>query len=147
MARADKSAKVTAAVAAIQRGEYTDYSKAARAFKCDRTSISKRIRLLTRSRKEADSFWRQCLTDTQERILIDRINYLSQRQMPPTSHIVRNLAEEIRGAPVGKNWTGQFIRRHKDELKSMYLRNIDNLRVTAEYRPMFELFFDTVSFP
>ena len=31
-----------------------------------------------------------------------------------------------------------------DELKSMYLRNIDNLRVTAEYSPKFKLFFDTV---
>jgi len=145
MARADKSARINAAVAAIKRGEFTDYSKAARAFECDRTSISKRIRLLTRSDQDASSLYRQCLTNEQERVLIDRINYLSERQMPPTSRIVRNLAEEIKGEPVGKNWTGQFIHRHKDELKSMYLRNIDNLRVVAEYAPSFELFFDTVS--
>jgi hypothetical protein len=65
--------------------------------------------------------------------------------MPPTSHIVKNLAEEIRGRAVGKNWTGQFIQRHKDELKSMYLRNIDNLRVASEYAPMYLLFFNLVS--
>jgi hypothetical protein len=145
MARADKSTRVSAAVDAIKRGEYTSYSAAAKAFKCDRTAVSRRIRLLTHSHQDADSLFRQCLTNDQEQVLIDRINYLSHRQMPPTSRIVRNLAEEIRGAPVGKNWTGQFIQRHKTELKSMYLRNIDNLRVAAEYAPAFELFFDTVS--
>jgi hypothetical protein len=65
--------------------------------------------------------------------------------MPPTSSIVQNLAEEIRGEQVGKNWTGQFIQRHKNRLKSLYLRNIDNLRVTADYTLMFTLFFALVS--
>jgi hypothetical protein len=145
MARADESARITKAVDAIRRGDFTDYSKAAKHFQCDRTSISKRMRGKTKTRKEADSFWRQCLTDAQEDVLIKHINSLSDRGMPPTSSIVKNLAEEIRGSPVGKNWTGQFIRRHKDRLKSLYLRNIDNLRVTAEYAPMFTLFFALVS--
>jgi hypothetical protein len=64
--------------------------------------------------------------------------------MPPTSAIVHNLAKEIRGRDVGKNWVGQFIRRNKDRLTSLYLRNIDNLRVLSEYTPMFQLFFDLV---
>jgi hypothetical protein len=65
--------------------------------------------------------------------------------MPPTSHIVKNLTEEIRGAPVGKNWVGQFVKRYGIRLKSLYLRNIDNLRAGAEYAPMFQLFFSVVS--
>ncbi len=65
--------------------------------------------------------------------------------MPPTSHIVKNLVEEIRGAPVGKNWVGQFVKCHGIRLKSLYLRNIDNLRAGAEYAPMFQLFFSVVS--
>lgn len=144
MARTDKSARIAAAIAAIRSGEITDYSKAAEKYKVDRTTISKRIRGLTKSRKEADSFFRQCLTDAQEEILIAYINKLTDRGMPPTSHIVRNLAEEIKGAKVGKNWTGQFIKRYKDRLKSLYLRNIDNLHISAEYAPMFILFFTLV---
>jgi hypothetical protein len=144
MARADKSARIAAAIAAIRSGEIKDYSKAAAKFNVDRTTISKRIRGLTKSRKDADSFWRQCLTNAQEETLIAHINKLTDRGMPPTSSIVRNLAEEIRGAKVGKNWTGQFIRRHKNRLTSLYLRNIDNLRVTADYAPMFTLFFALV---
>ena len=62
MGRADKSARIAAAITAIESGEFRDYSKAAAHFRVDRTSISKRIRSITRSRKEADSISRNCLT-------------------------------------------------------------------------------------
>jgi len=139
-----KSSRIDQAVAAIQRGEFTHYADAAREFKCDRSAISRRIRGLTKSKKEANSFWHQCLTIEQEECLIHRINTLTDRGMPPTSHIVRNLAEEIKGGPLGKNWVGQFVKRHSIRLKSLYLRNIDNLRASAEYAPMFQLFFSVV---
>jgi hypothetical protein len=98
-----KSSRIDAAVAAIQRGEFADYSNAAVHYKCSHTAVSRRVRGLTKLKKEANSFWHQCLTIKQEEVLIDRINYLTDRSMPPTSHIVRNLVEEIRGGPVGKN--------------------------------------------
>jgi hypothetical protein len=53
--------------------------------------------------------------------------------MPPTSRIVKNLAEEIRGCDVGKNWIASFVRRNKEALRSGYLTNIDNKRVRGEY--------------
>jgi hypothetical protein len=146
MPRSSKSEAIDAAVAAIQRGDFVDFSAAAKHHGCDRTSVSKRIRGLTKTRKEADSFYRQCLTNTQEEVLIRLINRLTDRGMPPTSAIVKNLAEEIRGCAVGKNWVSQFVKRHQDVLKSLYLRNIDNLRVGAEYAPMIKLFFDLVWF-
>ncbi len=65
--------------------------------------------------------------------------------MPPTSQIVKNLAEEMRGKGVNKNWVGQFVKRYGIRLKSVYLRNIDNLRASAEYAPMFQLFFSIIS--
>ncbi len=141
-----KSKRIDNAVATIRRGEFSDYGKAAEHFKCDRGALSRRVKGLTKSKKEADSFWRQCLTIEQEEVLIYRINNLTDRGMPPTSHIVKNLAEEIRGAPVGKNWVGQFVKRHDIRLKSLYLRNINNLRASAEYAPMFQLFFSIVSY-
>jgi hypothetical protein len=144
MGRADKSAQVTEAVLAIRSGEYTDYSNAAKKFHCSHTAVMRRIKGLTKTRQEANSFYHQCLTNDQEEVLISRINKLTDRGLPPTSHIVRNLAEEIRGEYVGKNWTGQFVKRHKDRLKSAYLRNIDNIRFSAEYAPMFILFFTLV---
>src|SRR6266536_2542238 len=73
MAREDSSARVEKAVSAIKRGEFRDYSKAARHYDCDQTAVSKRIRGLTKTWQEANSFFRQCLTNTQEEVLIDRI--------------------------------------------------------------------------
>ena len=64
--------------------------------------------------------------------------------MPPTSQIVKNMAEEIIKGAVHKNWTANFVRRHKDELKSLYLRNIDNQRAKSEFAPMFEHFYHLV---
>jgi hypothetical protein len=58
--------------------------------------------------------------------------------------MVKNFAEEIIEREVGKNWVNQFCQRHKGELKSLYLRNIDNLRVKGEYGPTYKLFYDLV---
>jgi hypothetical protein len=65
-----KSKRIDAAVAAIQRGEFSDYAKAAKEYKCDREAVFRWIRGLTKSKKEADSIWHQCLTDEQEEVLI-----------------------------------------------------------------------------
>ena len=145
MARVDKLACIALAIATIRSREFKDYSKVAAKFNVDYTTISKRICSLMKSRKDADSFQRQCLTNAQEETLIAYINKLTDRGMPLTSSIVQNLAEEIKGAKVEKNWTRQFIWRHKNRLRSLYLRNIDNLYITAEYTPMFILFFALVS--
>jgi Tc5 transposase DNA-binding domain len=56
---------------------------------------------------------RQQLSDEQEKALIMQINKLSLRDIPPTSRITQNLAGEIAGVNLGKNWTARFIKRHK----------------------------------
>lgn len=140
-----KTLRIDKAVAAIQRGEFVHYANVAKKYGCSHSAVSRRIRALTKSKKDTVSFWQQCLTNEQEEVLIHRINTLTDRGMPPTSHIFKSLAEELRGTKVGKNWVGQFVKRHGIRLKSLYLRNIDNLRAGAEYDPMFQLFFSVVS--
>ena len=96
------------------------------------------------SMQAAAAKYRQRLTLPQEETLVKHINSLTDRGIPPTSRIVRNLAEEIIGGPVGKNWTGNFVRRYRERLRSIYLRNIDSQRVRAEYAPSFKYFYDLV---
>ena len=96
------------------------------------------------SRAIANAEIRQRLSLEQEETLIKHINKLSDRGLPPTSHIVKNLAEEIIGSKIGKNWVGDFVKRYKDRLKSIYLRNMDGIRVKAEYAPVFKYFYDLV---
>ena len=92
------------------------------------------------------SEFKQRLNNTQEKALIAQINRLTDCGIPLTARIVRNLAEEVIGSSVGKNWTSDFVRRHKNELKSLYLWNIDKKRMNSEYGPIFKQYFNLVSF-
>jgi Tc5 transposase DNA-binding domain len=66
------------------------------------------------------------------------------RNIPLTSQIIKNLAEEILKGPVGKNWIGNFLQRHKERIDNHYLRPINRARVSAESVPMFEHFYTLV---
>ena len=65
--------------------------------------------------------------------------------MPPTSRIVKNVAEEVSKATVSKNWVAQFTRRHKDELYAGYMDTIDSARVKADNIPLLNRFYEQVS--
>jgi F0F1-type ATP synthase membrane subunit b/b' len=132
------------ALAALESQEKPNYKATAQEFNIGRTALSRRHQGKTTSRATANSEYRQLLTNAQEQQLINQINRLSVRHMPPTSQIVRNMAEEIIKGAVHKNWTANFVRRHKDELKSLYLRNIDNQRAKSEFALMFEHFYQLV---
>jgi hypothetical protein len=123
------------AINALNAQLIPNYSQVARDFGIERTTLMRRYKGICTSRKEATSLYHKLLTDTQEEVLINQINKLTVRGLPPTSQIVKNLAEEIIGGDVNKNWTASFVQRHSTRLKSLYLRNIDNLRMKSEYGP------------
>ena len=64
----------------------------------------------------ASSEFKQQFTNIQEEVLIQRINQLTNYGLPPIIRIIQNLAEEVLNGPIGKNWTGYFIKRYKDHL-------------------------------
>jgi len=57
MGRADKSALVTKAVLIIRSWEFKDYSNAAKKFYCSYTAVIRRIKGLTKTRQEVNSFY------------------------------------------------------------------------------------------
>ena len=91
--------------------------------------------------QEANSLYRHCLTEPQEKALIGIVNDLTNRNMRPTSAIVKNLAEEINRGLLGKIWVPLFLQRHQDVLKSLYLSNIDMKRVKGEFPPIYQEFY------
>jgi Tc5 transposase DNA-binding domain len=80
-----------------------NYTAAARDHNIDCTTLARRYKGQTVSRAETNSRKRQRLNDVQEDTLLRYIDTLTDRHIPPTSQIVRNLAEEILKGPVGKN--------------------------------------------
>ena len=137
--------RIELALADIEGQKKPNYAAIARKHEVDPTTLMRRHKGQTVSRATVISEIHQRLTVQQEEVLIMHINKLTDRGIPPTSRIVRNMTEEMIGESVGKNWTGRFVQRHQDRLKSLYLRNIDNVRKKAEYKPSFKMFYELVS--
>ena len=76
--------------------------------------------------------------------MIEYINKLSDRGMPPTHQILENLVIGIVGHVIGDNWTYRFVERYKTVIKLLYLRPLDNARKVADNSAHFEHFFRTV---
>jgi len=100
------------ALAEIESSEAPDYAAIARKYSLTRSTLSRRARGKTTSRAEFQSQVHQCLTNAQERVLINQINRLTERGIPLTSQMVKNFAEEMIGHTMGKNWVSQFCRRY-----------------------------------
>jgi Tc5 transposase DNA-binding domain len=139
-----KNARIKAAMAMLDSQSTLNYVAAARAFQIHPTTLARRYRGQTVSREEANSTFRQCLNNTQEDTLLGYIDDLTNRHIPPTSQIIKNLAEEIIGRPVGKNWTSDFVKRHSKRLCNTYLRPLDRARASAESVTVFEHFYALV---
>ena len=136
--------RIDAAIADLNTQEVPNVSATARKYDLERTTLRNRWQGKSTSMAEHVSQHRQCLTNAEESSLIMIINKLTDRNLPPTASIVKNLAEEIRGANVGKNWTSNFVRRHQDKLKSIHLSTIDNLRVKNEHPASYKYFYRLV---
>merc|ERR1712070_161628 len=84
------------------------------------------------------------LNDKQEQELVDYIHHLCERCLPPTPKIVANIAQEICGRRLSKNWASRFVTRHKHRLDARYLNTIDLARHRADSRSSYEAYFAIV---
>ncbi|RFU28811.1 hypothetical protein B7463_g7524, partial [Scytalidium lignicola] len=94
------------AIANLKSQERPNFKATAEKYSLERTTLAKRFKGQHGSMKDASSTHKQRLNDIQEQVLIDQINLLTDRGMPPTCQVVHNMAEEIIQAPLGKNWVG-----------------------------------------
>jgi transposase-like protein len=136
--------RLAEALAECDLNDVPNYADIARRFNLVRSTLWRRHVGRTRSRAEFLSQSIQILNRAQEEELLRLVTEWTRRRMPPTPQIVRNLAEEIAGFRVGKNWTGEFVHRHKGKLTSVYLRNMDHQRIKAESVASFSEFYRLV---
>jgi hypothetical protein len=87
----------------------------------------------------------QCLSRDQEKVVLGFINKLTDRNCMPTSQIVKNVAEEVAGQPVEKNWVGRFVCRYQDQLYAGFLCTIDSACVKADNIDLYRQFYEQVS--
>ena len=122
-----------------------NFAATAKKYNIVRSTLQRRFEGQTVSRSEAQSRSNMLLTNAQESVLIEYINKLSARNMHPTPQMVENLVVEITGRHVGERWVERFRKRHGNELRSRYLRNIDQSRHIADNSKHFQHYFDNVS--
>ena len=140
----DHNKRILEAIADLDSQEVPNYWATAKKYDLVCTTLWRRHTSQTVSRSEATTEFRQALNEAQEKVLLGHIGGLVTRGTPPIPGIVRNIAEKIHGGELGKHWVGRFIHRHLLHLKSLYIRNIENLRKKAECAPIFQLFYNLV---
>ncbi|EIW72019.1 hypothetical protein TREMEDRAFT_58164 [Tremella mesenterica DSM 1558] len=82
------------------------------------------------------------LDEHEEAVLVKRVLELGKRRLYPTPAILRNMAYEICGTLPSSKWATRFIDRHKDKIKCMRVHGMEKSRHAAEYKPIFEEYFD-----
>ena len=139
-----KDAQIERAIAHLNREKQLSYRATAKLFGIEPSTLRRRHQGITVSRAEAFSTFHQRLNNVQEDELLRYINALTDRHMPLTTQIIKNLAEEMLKGPVGKNWTAGFIRRHSKRICSIYLQPLERVRASAESVTVFQHFYALV---
>lgn len=131
------------ALAAIASQERPNYAATAKEYGVDRTTLSRRHRGVTATRADARNI-SSLLTTQQEKELVNYVNKLTTRGLPPTLSMVRNFAQDICQILPGKSWVHRFVKRHKDQLTSGFLSGQDLSRKKADNIYQYERYFDLV---
>src|SRR3954471_4437464 len=120
--------RMEAANADLKSKKHKTYAAAATEWKLVDTTLRRRYIGASTSIKEFNSKSLKKLTSIQEEALIGHVNKLTDRGLPPTPQILKNIAEELSKTKLGPNWVARFCKRHRSRLASVYLRTIDHKR-------------------
>ena len=119
------------ALADLASSDSPNISAIARTYGIAPSTLSRRWNNRTTSKEEAQSD-RRLLNNQQEKSLIEYINELSRRSAAPTPAIVTAFASQLAGKAPSYCWVSRFVDRHRSELASGYLNNLDLERHQAD---------------
>lgn len=128
------------ALKSLKPGERPNISKVAREYGVERSRLSKRYHGVQGSCASKTENMR-LLNNTQEKQLLQYIEKLCTRGLPPTREMIRNFAAEIAHQEPGKHWVDRFVERHQIDLISRWTSGIDNKRHKADSAFKYALYF------
>ncbi|EDU46179.1 conserved hypothetical protein [Pyrenophora tritici-repentis Pt-1C-BFP] len=121
MTAIDKAVKY---LESLKPGEHFVYQKVADQFGCSRSALSRRWRGVSRDKTTSDGM-KQALLPQQELELVQYIEELHIRGLPPTREMIQNFGSEICGNPVSMSWVERFLHRNQDRLISRWAPTLD----------------------
>jgi hypothetical protein len=135
---------IDAALAALALEDKPNLSQVARDYGVNRLQLYRRHKGICRSISEAREH-QHLLSNDQQKVLVEHINYLSGLGIPPTTSMVRVFAWEICQKWPGENWVARFVLSHKDELRSAFLSGFELKRKRADNYYLIQKYFEMVS--
>ncbi|EED20806.1 conserved hypothetical protein [Talaromyces stipitatus ATCC 10500] len=124
--------------------EQINFTLVAKMYGVDRTTLSRRYRGVTGS-KEAHYDNQRLLNDHQSKKLIQWIEMLCEKGLPPTPYMIANFAHELTDSKPGKNWASRWLNKHPNALISRYSTGIDRNRKRAGCAWSYALYFELIS--
>src|SRR3954454_1086165 len=112
----DSTTPMDQALAELRQQDLPDFVGVSKKYQVQKTTLWQRYKGKIASRDSQIYVGNRALTKDQEHELVGLINKLTLRGLPPPPRIVKNLAEKMRGCDVGKNWVGEFVKRHNEDL-------------------------------
>lgn len=132
---------IEAAIAAIESlkpGEDFTYTEIAERFGVVRSTLTRRHQRVT----QAPGKNRQNLNHQQEKELLQYIQRLTERGLPPTRQMIQNFASIIAKKDVSIRWVDRFVGRHPDSLISRWTTGLDSNRHKADSEAKYRLYFE-----
>ena len=131
---------ITAALQDLSLQTKPNISATARQYNIDRTTLSKRYNGVASTKQEQYENSR-LLAPEQEQELLNYINTMSERYLPPTPAMLRAFASKIAGREVGKDWFYRFCKRNSAVLDKRYLTAMDAARQKADSIQSYKVYF------
>ena len=124
----------------LKPGEKLVYTYIAKKHGVARSTLSRAHRRVQVPREVMTPNSRK-LNDQQETDLINYIERLTARHLPPTRAMVRNFASAVASTPCSDKWVTRFLRRHRNRLTSQWATGMDSNRHNAESGHKYESYF------
>ncbi|KAF1363698.1 hypothetical protein EJ07DRAFT_87093, partial [Lizonia empirigonia] len=122
------------------KGEVS-YAKVADSHGVERSTLARRYQGLAASR-EQKAINQQQLTPEQESTLVEYINRLTHRSLPPTRQMVQNSAAQLAQTKISERWVSRFLHRQKDHLLVKWQDAMDRTRHRADSGAKYKRYFD-----
>ena len=133
--------RIQAALADLDSQAVVNYAATARRWNIERTTLARRHQRKPTSRSDANSKYRQRLTNVQEKTLLDYLDSLKKRNILLTSQIVQNLAK---GARWQSCWQeSEQVNLYQASLKTDYLFIFGVLLTNLAFLPNLYIFSET----
>ena len=103
--------QIEAALQDLKLQDTKNISATAKQYGVQRSTLSRRFHRITNS-AQAKHQEQQLLNDQQEQDLVNYINKLTEKGLPPTVSMLRNFARDIASREPSKTWSQRFCKKY-----------------------------------